>query len=252
MRLASFNVNSVNARSDAIREWLSINDIDVLCLQELKCVNEKFPHDLFEGYESIIHGQKRFNGVATCSKYSIESHSVEFEGQKGDSRFICTQIDDFYLINLYVPAGDLYEEKHTFKLYFYEKLFKYLERFDLTKDNVIITGDLNIAHTPLDVYDPIAFEGHVSYLPEERRIFEQLLSLGFYDTFRELNPQEKSFSWFSYKGFGVYKNEGIRIDYFLCTAPMMKRVKDAYIDIKPRRKRHHTPSDHTPVILEIL
>lgn len=251
MTIATFNVNSVNARAEILKDWLKLNDIDVVCLQELKCQNEKFPNEIFVEYENIINGQKQFNGVSTSSKFPIEKSSIEFTGQKTQSRFAYTKINDIHIINIYAPLGDLYEEKHIYKLEFYDELIKFLSKFDMKKDNVIVLGDFNIAHKNIDVHSPKEFEGRVVFLPEEREIMDKLLSMGLNDTFRKLYPDTQTFSWFGYQGMAVYKNEGLRLDYILCSDALFPKVQDIYIDVKMRRKRKPTPSDHCVVVVEV-
>ncbi|NPA10886.1 MAG: exodeoxyribonuclease III [Epsilonproteobacteria bacterium] len=249
MRICTFNVNSVRARLEIVQKLVCERDIDVFCMQEIKTPNENFPLFCAE-YECIVHGQKKLNGVAVCSKYPIEDKQVGFEGERDESRFIYALINEVHIINIYAPLGDKYGSRYEYKLFFYEKLFEFLRRFDLQKDKLIICGDFNISHTELDVWDESVWAGEVTHLPEERAIFTKFLDMGLIDVVREVYKDEKVFSFYDYRGGAVYKNQGLRLDYFLVTKPMFERLEGVEILTEVRRKRKPTPSDHVPLIAE--
>ena len=136
-------------------------------------------------------------------------------------------------------------------MYFYEKLFEFLEKFDLEKDRVILLGDMNVAFSDLDVWDASVWEGEVTFLPEEKAIINRLLNMGFIDIIRKMHENEKVFTFYDYRGAKVYKNEGLRLDYIFISKPLIKEVVDLEILTSIRRKRKPTPSDHVPVILEL-
>lgn len=250
MRICTFNVNSIRSRLEIVQNLLKEHDIDVMCMQEIKVENDKFPK-IDEEYECVIHGQKRLNGVATCSRLPIDNYKRGFEGEKEEARFVYTLIDDIHLINVYVPLGDNYSERFEYKMFFYEKLFEFLQKFDLEKDNVVLCGDMNVAYSDLDVWDPEIWEGEVTFLPEEKAMINRLLNMGFVDIIREFHPDEKVYTFYDYRGAKVYKNEGLRLDYFLLSKPAAKRVSSLEILTSVRRKRKPTPSDHVPVIIEL-
>jgi len=250
MRICTFNVNSIRSRLEIVQNLLKEHDIDVMCMQEIKVENDKFPK-IDEEYECVIHGQKRLNGVATCSRLPIDDYKRGFEGEKEEARFVYTLIDDIHLINVYVPLGDNYSERFEYKMFFYEKLFEFLQKFDLEKDNVVLCGDMNVAYSDLDVWDPEIWEGEVTFLPEEKAMINRLLNMGFVDIIREFHPDEKVYTFYDYRGAKVYKNEGLRLDYFLLSKPAAKRVSSLEILTSVRRKRKPTPSDHVPVIIEL-
>jgi len=250
MRICTFNVNSVRSRLEIVQNLIKEYDIDVVCMQEIKVENDKFPK-IDDEYECVIHGQKKLNGVATCSKIPVEKYQCGFEGEKNEARFVYTLIDDVHIINVYVPLGDNYSHRFEYKLYFYEKLFEFLKNFDLEKDKVVLCGDMNVAFSDLDVWDPEVWEGEVTFLPEEKAMINTLLNMGLVDVIREFYPDERVYTFYDYRGAKVYKNEGLRLDYFLVSKKVAKEVKSIEILTSVRRKRKPTPSDHVPVIMEI-
>lgn len=250
MRICSFNVNSIRSRLEIVKNLIKEYYIDIMCMQEIKTINENFPV-IDEEFNCIVHGQKKLNGVAICSKLPIEEYQKGFEGEKEEARFIYALIDDIHIINVYVPLGDNYGERFNYKLFFYEKLFEFLKRFSLEKDKVLLCGDMNVAVSELDVWDKDIWEGEVTFLPEERAMINRLYEMGFVDIMREFYKDEKIFTFYDYRGGKVYKNEGLRLDYFLLSPPLAKEVKKVELLTKVRRKRKPTPSDHVPIIIEI-
>ncbi|GAB6044621.1 exodeoxyribonuclease III [Caminibacter profundus] len=249
MKICTFNVNSIRSRLEIVQNLVKEYDIDILCMQEIKVENEKFPN-INEDFECIIHGQKRLHGVATCSKYPIEKYKQGFEGELNEPRLIYTLINGVHIINIYAPLGDNYDDRFDYKMTFYDKLFNFLTRFDLKSEKVLICGDFNISHTDLDVWDEFIWEGEVTHLPEERAILSKFLSLGFVDLIRKVYPNEKIFTFYDYRGGAVYKNEGLRLDYILTTKSLERKFKNIEILTSIRRKRKPTPSDHVPIIAE--
>jgi len=249
MKISTFNVNSIRSRLEIVQNLVNDYKIDILCMQEIKVENDKFP--LIDGdFECVIHGQKRLHGVATCSKYPIEKYQKGFEGELSEPRMIYTLINKVHIINIYAPLGDNYGDKFEYKIYFYNKLFEFLKRFDLSKDRVLICGDFNISHTALDVWDEEVWQGEVTHLPEERAILSKFLDLGFIDTIRNFYPNEKIFTFYDYRNSAVDKNKGLRLDYILVTKELFKKIKDIEVLTSVRRKRKPTPSDHVPVVAE--
>ena len=255
MTLATFNVNSIKARKDLIIRWLrEKNMIDVLCFQEIKCEEEKFPFEAFEqlGYECAVFGQKAYNGVAICSKYPLKEIQKGFKNEKFDlqKRMIKTKIDDITVYNIYAPhGGEKDSEKHLYKLEFFEFLKKYLKQnHDLKNEKICIVGDLNVAREDIDVYDPILLKGTIDFMDDEREVFEDFLSIGLIDLYRQTHPKERGFTWWDYRTAGVFRDEGMRIDYILATPPLSKLLKDIKVDMWTRKRRKPTPSDHAPVV----
>jgi exodeoxyribonuclease-3 len=256
MKICTFNVNSIRVRKDLIGEWLDHRkqDVDVLCLQELKTPEESFPFEGFEkmGFSCDVFGQKAYNGVAVCSRLPVDNPRKGFGDPEwdGQRRFIATNINGIDIINIYAPHGGLRgEEKYTYKKNWYNKLISYLEEAFSPKDPLIVVGDLNVARTDQDVFDPVALKNTIGTLPEERKAFQLLLDWGLSDAFRHLYPDRIQFTWWDYIGGAIWKNEGMRIDYVLCTESLIPRIKDVEVDLWPRRRKVPKPSDHAPVIV---
>jgi len=250
MKICTFNVNSIRSRLEIVQNLVKEYEIDILCMQEIKVENDKFPQ-IDDEFECLIHGQKRLNGVAICSKIPIEKYQKGFDGEREEARFLYALIDDLHIINVYVPLGDNYGERFEYKMFFYEKLIEFLKKFDLTKDKVILCGDLNVAYSDIDVWDKELWEGEVTFLPEEKAMISSILSLGFVDIIREYYKDERVYTFYDYRGAKVYKNEGLRLDYFMISPALKEEVENIEILTSIRRKRKPTPSDHVPVILTL-
>ncbi len=254
MTIATFNVNSVNARLELIKRWLTEkNPVDILCMQELKCEDERFPYKDFEelGYECAVFGQKAYNGVAICSKYGFEEVSKGFGDPFWDEqkRFIHAKIKGVDICNVYAPHGDLDGEKHVYKLQFFKYLANYIEdKFDIKKDKISVVGDLNVARDDIDVWEPELLHGTIGFMDDEREALEELLKIGLIDLFRHCHPNERQFTWWDYKNAAVWRDEGMRIDYILANEILAKLCQEIYVDMWPRRRRSPTPSDHAPVV----
>ena len=249
MRICTFNVNSIRSRLEIVRNLIEEQKLDILCMQEIKVENKDFPL-INSDMECIVHGQKRLHGVATCSTYPVDEYQKGFDGELNEPRFIYTLINGVYIINIYAPLGDNYGDKFEYKIYFYNKLFEFLKRFDLEKQKVLICGDFNISHTALDVWDEDVWDGEVTHLPEEKAVLSRFLDIGFIDVIRKEHPDEKIFTFYDYRGAKVYKNEGLRLDYILVTKELFKYFKSIEVLTEIRRKRKPTPSDHVPVVAE--
>ncbi len=258
VRICTFNVNSIRARKDLIISWLDHReyDLDVLCFQETKVVDEDFPLEDFErlGYSCEIYGQKSYNGVAICSKMQQVNVRKGFNEINWDrhKRIICTQIGKINLINVYAPHGDLRgTEKHDYKLGWYNRFLSFLQdNYDST-DRLMVLGDFNIAREDLDVFDSEMTKDRIGTMVEEREVFQSIIDWGLIDLFRYLYPTRKQFTWWDYIGGAIWKNAGMRIDYILCSKPLLKEMKMLEIDLWTRRRRTPKPSDHAPIIVEM-
>ena len=255
MKIVTFNVNSIRVRKDLIGEWLihRDSDVDVLCFQELKVTDEDFPFADFEkmDFSCEVFGQKAYNGVAVCSRLPMENTRKGFGDPAWDEqrRFIATKIQGVVIINLYAPHGGLRrEEKHEYKKNWYKKLVSSLEASFSPAHPLLVVGDMNVARTDQDVFDPVALKDTIGTLPEERKALQDLLDWGLTDVFRHLYPERSQFTWWDYIGGAIWKNEGMRIDYVLCTESLLPHIKDVEVDIWPRRRRTPKPSDHAPLI----
>ncbi|QWR76001.1 exodeoxyribonuclease III [Candidatus Magnetomonas plexicatena] len=255
MKICSFNVNSIKARLEVIAEWLKRreNDIDVLCLQELKGVDETFPHEFFNSHGfhyCETFGQKAYNGVAICSKLPLTNVKRGFTTDCADAqrRIIQADISGITIINVYVPHGDERgTEKYYYKLNWYKSLLDHIEA--ATSKNIVIVGDLNVTREDIDVYDPKAYHDTVATMPEERESLQRIIDCGLTDAFRHLYPDVRQYTWWAY-GAAIWKDQGLRIDYVLTTKEMIKRLRSIEVDVWPRKKKTLKPSDHAPLIVE--
>ncbi len=253
MKVATYNVNSIRARAELLFKWLRRENIDVLCLQELKQKEESFPFEEFHklGYSCEVFAQKAYNGVCVCSRFPVKEVRKGFGDPNFDEqkRIIAVRIDSLWIINVYAPHGDIRgTEKFYYKLKFYDKLVNYLNENFSPKEPLCMVGDFNVAHRDIDVYDPDILRDTIGTMPEEREAFERLLGWGFLDAFRLLYPDKVQFTWWDYIGGMVWKNMGMRIDYILITEILRDKLKDVYVDMWARRRRTPKPSDHAPVI----
>jgi exodeoxyribonuclease-3 len=252
--ICSFNVNSIRARIELIQRWLTEKrSIDILCFQEIKCTSDQFPVETFEalGYHCAINGEKRFNGVAICSKYPITSVKTTFgiEVLDRQKRLIEAKIGDSVILNCYIPRGDLEgEERHSYKMAFYDALTDYTRHLLSEHEKVILLGDFNVALTDRDVYDVSHFEGEVGFLPSEKEKLLALMGVGLEDCLRKEYPDKHIFTWWDYRTAGIWRNEGMRIDYIFASQPLCQYLESIEVDLWTRKRRTPTPSDHAPLI----
>ena len=252
MKIATWNVNSMNVRQPHVIEWLDSHDPDVLVLQEIKQVTEKFPAEALQeiGYHSIASGQKTYNGVATISKTEPVDPVMDFPDlEDPQRRVLAATIGDVRVIDLYVPNGsEVGSEKYDYKLGWLESLKCFLEEEMQQHENVVVLGDFNIAPADADVYDPEKWGDAILCSPREREALGALLDLGLTDVFRLFDQPENTFSWWDYRAAGFRRNAGLRIDLILTSPAMTGRCKASYVDKEPRAWER--PSDHAPVVAE--
>ena len=252
MKIATWNVNSLNVRLPHVVEWLSSEAPDVLVLQEIKQVTEKFAADSFSeiGYQSFASGQKTYNGVANLSRAEMTDHVTDFPGlDDPQRRILASTIDGVRVVNQYVPNGsEVGSEKYDYKLGWLKACRDFLTTELESHDNLIVLGDFNIAPDDRDVYDPEKWGDGILCSPKERDALKAITDLGLSDVFRQFEQPEKSFSWWDYRAAGFQRNAGLRIDLILATEALAGTCKASYIDREPRAWER--PSDHTPVIAE--
>jgi exodeoxyribonuclease III len=253
MKLATWNVNSLNVRLPHVIEWLKANPVDALCLQELKLEDAKFPVAAFDeiGYNAVFNGQKTYNGVAIISKSRPEDvvkDMTDFADEQ--KRLLAATIDGVRVVCAYVVNGQaLDSEKYQYKMQWLAGLQSYMRRTIAEYGDVALLGDYNIAPEDRDVHDPKAWVGQVLVSEPEREHFRALTSLGLTDTFRQFEQPEKSFTWWDYRMNGFKRNLGLRIDHILVTKNLADRVTSSVIDVEPRKLER--PSDHTPMVTEV-
>lgn len=253
MKIATWNVNSVNARLPHLIKWLADTGPDVVCLQETKCVDEGFPYQEIHdaGYLSAFYGQKSYNGVAILSKYDLEDVQKNFPDDDDESpkRLIAATIKNVRIVNTYIPNGtELWTDKFTFKLDWIQRLRKY---FDETADKngyVLLCGDFNVAPEEADVWNVPAWEGKLHFTKTERAAIHHVKQWGFIDVFRKLNGDVKEFSWWNYREGAWQRNHGLRIDHIWTSPSLADKCTACWIDKTPRTWER--PSDHAPVAAE--
>ena len=253
MKLATWNVNSLNVRLPHVLDWLRENPIDVLCLQETKQEDSKFPYaELKEaGYHAVHAGQKTYNGVAILSRHEMTDVArgiFNFEDEQ--QRVISATINGIRVICVYIVNGQAVDsEKYAYKMRWLKALIDWLSG-ELTKyPSLVLLGDYNIAPEDRDCHDPAAWVGQILVSPLEREMFVKITALGLHDSFRLFDQPEKSFSWWDYRMMGFRRNFGMRIDHILVSDALKSNCQSCVIDKAPRKLER--PSDHTPVILTL-
>ncbi len=257
MKIISWNVNSVRARIDNIKDYIKDSSPDILFLQEIKTQNENFPANEFEklGYRSYVHGQKSYNGVALIGKYELNNVNTNFiEDDLKQSRIITGELiinnKKIELINIYVPNGNPVDtDKYEYKKKWLGQFIKNIKKKIIKNPNLLIAGDFNIIPEEIDVYDFKKYENDALGRLEMRKKYRELINIGFKDIYRYLNKKKQEYTFWDYFSGSWQKNNGMRIDYFLLSNNLVDNVKSININKKPRSK--NKPSDHTPVELII-
>ncbi|MGD8817190.1 MAG: exodeoxyribonuclease III [Acidobacteriota bacterium] len=252
MRIATWNINSIRAREERLLDWLARRDPDVVCLQELKCTDEQFPYEAVEGagYHAAVHGQKTYNGVAILAKKPIEDAACGFDDgeEEEEARVIGGTVDGTRVVSVYVVNGKRVDsDAYAYKLHWLERLQAYVERHDL-EHPFAICGDFNIAPDERDVERVDAWAGGVLFNEDLTARFRHLLDAGLVDTFRQQHEEGGLYSWWDYRRLAFPKNDGLRIDHVLASAPLAERTTDAWVDRDERKGKK--PSDHAPVFAE--
>jgi exodeoxyribonuclease III len=254
LKIATWNINGVGSRIDQVIDWCAASSPDVLCLQETKCVDGKFPRRRFEsiGYEYVeFIGEKAYNGVAIVSRLPLENVQKNFpdDGDDAPKRLIAADVDGVHIVNAYAPHGtQLGSEKYGFKLHWLSRLREYFDERFPTDDDVILCGDLNVAPHEMDVWKPMAWKDKLHFTKEERDALMNVKRWGFVDVFRQLNNDVKEFSWWSNFHNDFEKDRGLRIDFIWTSQDLAETCTDCWIDKQPRA--NEKPSDHAPVIAE--
>ncbi|MEJ7806947.1 MAG: exodeoxyribonuclease III [Telluria sp.] len=252
MKIATWNVNSLKVRLPHLLTWLAENPVDVLCLQETKLTDDKFPVAALNdaGYQVAFSGQKTYNGVAILSTQPISDvvvNNPRFPDEQ--QRILAATIGGIRYICAYVPNGQAVDsEKYGYKLAWLAGLHDWLadELAAHAGTGLAILGDYNIAPEDRDVHDPAAWAGQILCSDKERAALAALTGLGLTDAFRLFPQPDKSFSWWDYRMLGYQKNKGLRIDHILLSEALAKRCVACAIDRVPRKWEQ--PSDHAPVI----
>jgi exodeoxyribonuclease-3 len=257
MRIATWNVNSVNARLPTVLSWVEAAAPDVLCLQELKCVDEKFPREPFEslGYNVETHGQKTYNGVALLSRYPLSDVRRGLPGDPADeqARYIEAVVEaprPVRVASIYLPNGNpVGTEKFTYKLAWFERLQRHARDLLALEEALLLCGDYNVIPEPEDTHDPVAWKDDALFQPESRAAFRALKWLGFSDAHEAAGEPAGTYTFWDYQAGAWPRNHGIRIDHILMSGQAADRFRDlqTHRDARDMEK----PSDHVPVVAEI-
>ncbi len=252
MRIASYNVNGIRA---AIRkgwhEWLEEQNLDIVCVQETKAQPEQVETEFLEklGYHVYWHSaqKKGYSGVLTLSKQPADKivAGCDMEEYDREGRILRTDFGDWTLLNCYFPSGTTGETRQAFKYKFLDDFYVWIENLKRERQRIIVVGDYNIAHTEIDIHDPVSNKKSSGFLPAERAWMTKWFDNGFTDTFRFLHPEKVEYSWWSYRARAREKNKGWRIDYQSVTDNLAPRIEAA----GHMPEAHH--SDHCPVLLRI-
>lgn len=258
MRIATWNVNSLKARLPRVEEFLGYADVDVLCLQETKLADDAFPAMSFGalGYESVHHGQGRWNGVAILSRVGIDDPTFGcgpdlVDPYEGDARVAAARCGGIKFVTVYVPNGRAVgTEFYDRKLEWLAMLRDWLAKTCSPTDPLVVLGDFNVAPTDRDVWDPAAFEGSTHVTEPEREAVAELCRWGLQDVFRRVYPDDdRLFTYWDYRAGDFHQHRGMRIDLVLATAPVAQRVRWAVVDRNARKGQQ--PSDHAPVVVDL-
>ena len=277
MRIATWNVNSLKARQEAVERWLERADPDILLMQETKLTDADAPVMAFAmaGYQLIHHGEGRWNGVAIAAREGLsigevmtnfgdgpvrdsgpggagsDSISEEDFDPFDEARMLAATVDGLRVVCLYAPNGRVVGSPfYAGKLAWFERLGRWVREAGGTGAPLLLGGDLNVAPTDLDVWDAAAVHGGTHVSEPERAAFRALLDLGLTDGYRAIHDEAGRFSWWDYRAGMFHKNFGMRIDHLLASAPVAARIVDAEID-RDARKGPPVPSDHAPLSIDL-
>jgi exodeoxyribonuclease-3 len=251
VKLATWNINSIRARTDRLFAWIDREKPDVLCLQETKVEDAEFPVAAFAaaGYQVATFGQTSYNGVAIASTAPLVDVSREFgDGQDdGDARLVAATTHGIRVISVYVPNGqDLQSDRYPYKLAWLGRLRAFLDRTAAPDTPLVVCGDMNVTPDDRDVWSPAEWAGKIHCSPPERAALAGIVAFGLTDLFRKHHPDGGVYSWWDYRGVAFFKNRGLRIDCIFATAPVAARCVACTIDRNARKGEN--ASDHAPVI----
>lgn len=255
MKLATWNVNSVTARLPLVTRWLAEAQPDVLCLQELKCTDEKFPAEAFNelGYQSATFGQRTYNGVAILARTELTDVQRGFtdDEEGAQARLLAATVEGVRVVNVYIPNGAFVgSDKYSFKLEWMRRLRGFFDERYETDSEVLLCGDFNVAPEERDVHDPDEWEGRILCSRRERAALDEIKEWGFVDAFRLHTDEGGHFSWWDYRQGSFRRNAGLRIDHVWTSEKLAARCRKSWIDKEPRGWER--PSDHTPVVAEFV
>ncbi|MEM9710642.1 MAG: exodeoxyribonuclease III [Actinomycetota bacterium] len=255
MRIATWNVNSLQARLERVEHWLSSARPDVVCLQETKLADDAVPALAFQalGYDCVHHGEGRWNGVAILSRVGIDDVVSGFaEGIEPDTdaRLVTATCAGVRVTSVYVPNGRSVDDDHyRYKLSWLARLREHLDATSSPDDDVVVLGDWNVAPTDDDVWSPEQVHGSTHITAPERDAVEALRDWGLVDVFRRHHPETGLYSWWDYRRGDFHQRKGLRIDFALASTSVVERTEFVVIDRNARKGKQ--PSDHAPVVLDL-
>jgi len=253
MLLVTWNVNSILARMPVVLRWLDAVKPDIVCMQETKCTDDKFPLLVFQerGYQCQLFGQASYNGVAILTRTTCETSHRGYPGddETAQSRLITSTVEGIQIVNVYIPNGQAVgSNKYEMKLAWMRRLRTFLdEHYDPTKP-VLLCGDFNVAPEDRDVHDVRLWTGRIMFSEQERATLQQIKDWGFTDAFRLHDEAGGKFTWWDYRAGAFRRNLGLRIDHIWISDPLVSRSVRTWIDVEPRK--WEKPSDHAPMIAE--
>lgn len=252
MKIISYNVNGIrSAQSKGLDEWMKTQDADIVCLQETKANPEQVDFGPYEalGYRHYWHSaeKKGYSGVVTFTRLEPDhiSAGCGIEAYDREGRILRTDFGDLTLLNCYFPSGTTGEERQAFKMVFLDDFFNWVQELRKERPQLIIVGDYNIAHQPIDIHDPVGNKKSSGFLPEERAWMTRWFESGFTDAFRHLHPSKVEYSWWSFRAGSRGKNKGWRIDYQSVTDNLSGNLRAA------GHMADAVHSDHCPVVVEL-
>jgi exodeoxyribonuclease III len=254
MLIATWNVNSIIARLPVVMRWLDGIQPDVICMQETKVTDDKFPTLLFQerGYQCQLFGQQAYNGVAILTRCACETSHRGYPGddETAQSRLITSTVEGIQIINVYMPNGQAVgSEKYEMKLAWMRRLREFLDANYDPAAPVLLCGDFNVAPEDRDVHDVRLWQGRIMFSEQEHATLQYIKDWGFTDAFRLHNEEGGKFTWWDYRAGAFRRNLGLRIDHIWVSKPLVSRVVRTWIDVEPRK--WEKPSDHAPVVVEL-